>query len=134
MFIYSCNLKVDDRRDESHDDYMINGKIEGNNKLRQQQIRHNNSWNNNYSRSRQGYYVDQTRPDYANNRYGYSKVPNRDRNYPRSALSEGNSYGCYNCGEFNHRKANCRFDHKIRCNICYEYGHKSRLCKQNIHY
>lgn len=36
--------------------------------------------------------------------------------------------GCYNCGEFNHRQAQCRFDHKLRCQSCKQFGHKSRLC------
>ena len=39
-----------------------------------------------------------------------------------------NRRGCFNCGEYNHRRSNCRYDHQIRCNNCYEYGHKSRLC------
>ena len=127
------SFRIDDRRDESHD-YMINRKIEGNNRLSSQQISYTHLKNTNYPRSRHGYDVGPTRPDYVNTRYRYSKVTNRDENYPRYAFSEGNSYGCYNCGEFNHRQANCRFDHKIKCNVCYEYGHKSRLCKQNIHY
>ena len=36
--------------------------------------------------------------------------------------------GCYNCGEYNHRQSNCRYDHQLKCNYCYEYGHMSRLC------
>ena len=39
-----------------------------------------------------------------------------------------NRNGCFNCGEYNHRRSNCRYDHQIRCNNCYEYGHKSRMC------
>ena len=133
LFAWRTDLKVDDGRDESHD-YLINRKIESNNRLRPQQIRYKHYRNTNYPRNRQGYDVGQTRPNYINTRYGYSRVTNREGNYPRFVLSEGNSYGCYNCGEFNHREANCRFDHKIKCNVCYEYGHKSRLCKQNIQY
>ena len=36
--------------------------------------------------------------------------------------------GCFNCGKFNHRQSTCRFDHKLKCEICHSYGHKSRLC------
>ncbi len=36
--------------------------------------------------------------------------------------------GCYNCGEFNHHKENCRFDHLLRCGLCNQLGHKQRLC------
>ena len=39
--------------------------------------------------------------------------------------------GCHNCGEFNHRQANCRFDHRIRCGLCHSLGHKSRHCHMN---
>ena len=37
--------------------------------------------------------------------------------------------GCYNCGEFNHVQATCRFDHKLLCGFCRRLGHKSRLCQ-----
>ncbi|MPC82787.1 hypothetical protein E2C01_077469 [Portunus trituberculatus] len=40
--------------------------------------------------------------------------------------------GCFNCGEFNHRQAQCRFDHKLLCESCNQYGHKQRLCKYYI--
>ena len=36
--------------------------------------------------------------------------------------------GYFNCGEFNHVQANCRFDHKLQCQQCLSLGHKSRLC------
>ena len=44
-----------------------------------------------------------------------------------------NRKGCYNCGEHNHRQSNCRYDHRIRCNNCFTYGHKSRMCDFNNH-
>ena len=62
---------------------------------------------------------------------------NEPRNYQinlRSHNNRGymstnrNKPGCYNCGEFNHVQSNCRYDHKIKCNVCHEYGHKSKLC------
>ena len=41
--------------------------------------------------------------------------------------------GCFNCGEYNHRQANCRYDHRIRCNYCFKFGHKNKMCTtQNI--
>ena len=43
--------------------------------------------------------------------------------------TERNWRGCYNCGEHNHRQSNCRYDHRIRCNNCFSYGHKSRMCE-----
>ena len=36
---------------------------------------------------------------------------------------------CYNCGEINHDFSECRHQHRIRCNSCHEYGHKTRLCQ-----
>ncbi len=36
--------------------------------------------------------------------------------------------GCYNCGEFNHKQSTCRFDYKLRCELCHSLGHKMRLC------
>ena len=50
---------------------------------------------------------------------GYNSTTNRNRT------------GCYNCGEFNHVQSNCRYHHKIKCNVCHEYGHKSKLCINN---
>ena len=36
--------------------------------------------------------------------------------------------GCYNCGETNHKKYNCKYDMKLKCNSCFRYGHKARFC------
>lgn len=36
--------------------------------------------------------------------------------------------GCFKCGEFNHRSDTCRYDHKVRCTICHQFGHKSKFC------
>ena len=51
-------------------------------------------------------------------------------NSPINAYSDTQrrKIGCFNCGEFNHRRSTCRFDHKLRCEICHALGHKSRLC------
>lgn len=38
-------------------------------------------------------------------------------------------YGCYNCGEHNHRLATCRYDHRLRCGNCHRLGHKERVCQ-----
>ena len=51
------------------------------------------------------------------------------RNHPYVQTSK--RQGCYNCGEHNHQQSNCRFDHRIRCNQCFRYGHKNRMCSQN---
>ena len=47
--------------------------------------------------------------------------------------SDGRPYyrPCYNCGETNHSNAECRFQHRVRCNNCSAYGHKTRLCNKN---
>lgn len=39
-----------------------------------------------------------------------------------------NRQGCYNCGEHNHRQSSCRFDHRLRCASCHQFGHKQRMC------
>ena len=38
---------------------------------------------------------------------------------------------CYNCGETNHSHSECRFQQRVKCNNCNEYGHKTRLCNNN---
>ena len=48
-----------------------------------------------------------------------------------STATNRNRAGCYNCGEFNHVQSNCRYDHKVKCNVCHKYGHKGRLCGNN---
>ena len=54
----------------------------------------------------------------------------RPREEPRQRYQR--PAGCYNCGEFNHRQGQCRYDHRIKCNVCYRLGHKGRLCSNNI--
>ena len=56
-------------------------------------------------------------------------------NYPRQKEEPDNvsrRRPCYNCGEINHPFAQCRYEHRIKCNICEEYGHKTRLCHRSI--
>lgn len=58
----------------------------------------------------------------------------RDRQVPASVeyyttTQKGTRRGCYNCGEFNHHKESCRFDHLLRCGFCHQLGHKQRLCQ-----
>ena len=92
-----------------------------------------NSYNEIYSRHKQ-YPYRRPQPNHGYLRMAqdsYDKQPsnnNHERHLPSS-----NRYGCYNCGEFNHRQSNCRYDHKIRCNVCNTLGHKSRLCTQYNH-
>ena len=50
---------------------------------------------------------------------------------PQGSGTNLRNFGCYNCGEFNHRFSECYFDHRIKCKICNEYGHKPRLCDRN---
>ena len=114
-------------------DHQFNRKKEFNSKIGLQQSRYQHV-KRNYQRGIYGYTNGQSRPNISNNRSGYPRINNIESNNHNHVYSNRNRPGCYNCGEFNHRQANCRFDHKIRCNVCYEYGHKSRLCQQNIHH
>lgn len=63
--------------------------------------------------------------------YQRPAIRHRDifRNQPQNRNNERTKVGCYHCGEFNHVKATCRFDHKLLCGICRHLGHKSRLCQ-----
>ena len=53
---------------------------------------------------------------------------------PRNSRQEYQSHHqpCYNCGETNHNLSICHHEFRIKCNICHEYGHKTRLCSNNI--
>ena len=51
-------------------------------------------------------------------------------NNPRQATYSG----CYNCGETNHNRANCRYDFVVQCNRCRAYGHKEKLCQPFFRY
>ena len=68
-------------------------------------------------------------PEY---RQQYQQADSRyfSRTYESSnpQTDERRQKGCFNCGEYNHRQTNCRYDHRIRCNYCFKYGHKSRMC------
>ena len=68
---------------------------------------------------------------YERDRVLHGQVSSRSKYVPRYNTTNRNRMGCYNCGEFNHVQANCRYDHKIQCNVCHEYGHKSRHCDNN---
>ena len=66
-----------------------------------------------------------------NNRQNHHYVPyDSDRQHHSSnrQINTESRNGCYNCGEYNHRQSTCRYDHRIRCNQCYQLGHKSRIC------
>ena len=84
-----------------------------------QPLRRRNIRQNEYSR----------RPEYSTQRqqpvsYHYG----RTQNYSNGRSDDWRQNGCFNCGEYNHRQMNCRYDHRIRCNYCYKFGHKSRMC------
>ncbi len=59
----------------------------------------------------------QEHPDYRKQR-----LESNGHQYPTRRV------GCYNCGEFNHKQSTCRFDYKLRCELCHTLGHKMRLC------
>ena len=42
---------------------------------------------------------------------------------------------CYKCGERNHTTNTCRHESRIKCNLCNQSGHKSKMCngRPNIH-
>ena len=68
-------------------------------------------------------------------RYSYLSRQNKQHSHPSGSLvnhqfpnNERVRNGCFNCGEFNHQQSQCRYDHKIRCELCHLYGHKRRLC------
>ena len=39
---------------------------------------------------------------------------------------------CHNCGEVNHSHLNCRHQFRFKCMKCNGFGHKTRLCPNNI--
>lgn len=49
---------------------------------------------------------------------------------PCTRTNTKHTRGCYNCGEFNHHQATCRFDYKLTCGLCHQLGHKQKLCRQ----
>ena len=82
--------------------------------FQQRNIRHND-----YNR-RQEYRIQRQYPD--SHRY------TRTHESSNRQSDDRRQRGCFNCGEYNHRQMNCRYDHRIRCNYCYKFGHKSRMC------
>ena len=71
-----------------------------------------------------------------NNRPGHYHQSRSNQRHQSGISSEldyaPQRYGCHNCGEPNHRVFDCRFDYRIKCKSCYEYGHKTRLCLASI--
>ena len=101
-----------------------------------------NSRSNNYfhsqSHSNSGFNSKLNRIGHNNRNVWRGNRPNNLNNnqYFRRDTASSNDrtrVGCYNCGEYNHRQSNCRFDHMIKCSICHEFGHKSRLCNNSPH-
>lgn len=56
--------------------------------------------------------------------------PHWNRRFPQAPRDVGRR-SCFNCGETNHLRSECRFDYQLQCNICKEFGHKTRLCYTN---
>ena len=99
---------------------------------------------NNYNRRntpnqqlvRQNFERRHSRPNYQMRRSEYPRQHHQAENhqyerafqYPNTRSDDWRQKGCFNCGEYNHRQTNCRYDHRIRCNYCFKFGHKSRMC------
>ena len=63
--------------------------------------------------------------------HGYSSGYTHQRSTMNEQGYHGYTYsytGCFNCGERNHKRANCRYAVKLRCATCGQWGHKSNLC------
>ena len=56
--------------------------------------------------------------------------PNLPGHRPRPHLPSHRP--CHFCGETNHLSSDCRIGYRIKCNVCNEYGHKTRLCNNNL--
>ena len=69
-----------------------------------------------YSTQRKQHYNIQRKQDYN---------IQRKQDYPMSSHGTSN---CWNCGEKNHTRRNCRFTHPIKCYSCQYVGHKSKSC------
>ena len=81
------------------------------------------------------------RPRHQHRHYSHPHTASRTSDYQRSSHpNETNrntnaihrqphkKSGCYNCGELNHHRSTCRYDHTIRCSACHQLGHKHKLC------
>lgn len=115
----------------------MNGEESGNHFLNYNIKYRKNSMQHNKQYRSVSYNVNSTknRNDRANSRNNLNRPSFDGINYYPSRDGITNNYnrpmrkrGCYNCGEYNHRQSNCRYDHQLKCNFCHEYGHKSRLC------
>jgi len=58
---------------------------------------------------------------------------NRPASHPARRADQGQQYNqarvcCANCGETNHTTNKCRYDLELECQLCHQYGHKSRYC------
>ena len=74
-----------------------------------------------------------------NNKHQQADSRNYKRRYNEEGLRDERNQryqhrpaGCYNCGEFNHRQGQCRYDHRIKCNIGYRLEHKGRICSSYV--
>ena len=59
---------------------------------------------------------------------------NNLRSHDRQNGSNGNAHfsyrrGCYNCGETNYKRSNCKYEDKLRCRSCQILGHKEKFCR-----
>ena len=97
----------------------IHRKNTANRRFNGQPFRQRNIRQNEYSR----------RPEYStHHQQPFTHPYTRRQEYSNGRSDDWRQNGCFNCGEYNHRQLNCRYDHRIRCNYCYRFGHKSRIC------
>ena len=92
-------------------------RVPGTHHTQQTNYRPQRSWNGDHAGSETHGACYETSP-----RHSTSRAQLENINF------EGKKAGCFNCGEFNHVRAYCRYDHKILCSNCRHLGHKSRLC------
>ena len=101
-----------------------------------------NSSASSYSRGQRGVYRGRNFYHHENNHQNYRLGLQNFSHHHRRPLDRTNQHSgepenqyrpraCSNCGEVNHSLLECRYDHRVKCNQCNEYGHKTRLCPYN---
>ena len=60
--------------------------------------------------------------------YSHPHILHNSHYTPNTSTRGRYRHGCYNCGEYNRRQDSCRFDHRLKCELCNGLGHKQKLC------